>query len=142
MATRLAACCACLVLLTALLTAFGPSAVAADKAEINYLLYCGGCHLHDGRGAPPEVPTLHDVPGRIESMNGGRDYLVRVPGAAQAPMTDADLAVVLNYLLETFSSATLADDFKPYTATEVASYRRNILQDPLKRRAEIIEANR
>ena len=138
MATRLAACCACLVLLTAI----GPSAVAADKAEINYLLYCGGCHLHDGSGAPPEVPTLHDVPGRIESMNGGRDYLGRVPGAAQAPMTGADLAIVLNYLLETFSSATLADDFKPYTATEVASYRRNILQDPLKRRAEIIKANR
>lgn len=75
-------------------------------------------------------------------MSGGRDYLVRVPGAAQAPMTDADLAVVLNYLLERFSSATLAADFKPYTAKEVALYRHNILQDPLKRRAEIIEANR
>ena len=114
----------------------------ADKAEIKYLLYCGGCHLPDGTGAPPEVPTLHDVPGRIESMKGGRDYLVRVPGAAQAPMTDADLAVVLNYLLARFSSATLADDFKPYTAKEVASYRRDILSDPLKRRAEIIDANR
>ena len=75
-------------------------------------------------------------------MKGGRDYLVRVPGAAQAPMTDADLAVVLNYLLARFSSATLADDFKPYTAQEVASYRHDILADPLKRRAEIIDANR
>ncbi len=138
MRTRVAACCCCFVFLAA----FVPSALTADEVEIKYLLYCGGCHLPDGSGAPPEVPTLHDVPGRIESMSGGRDYLVRVPGAAQAPMTDADLADVLNYLLARFSSATLADAFKPYTATEVASYRRDILQDPLKRRAEIIDANR
>jgi mono/diheme cytochrome c family protein len=111
---------------------------AADQPNILYLLYCGGCHLPDGSGVPPQVPTLHDQPGVIEGLPGGRDYLIRVPGAAQAPMTDAELAIVVNYLLETFSADTLAKDFKPYTAAEVAGYRRNILLYPLARRAEIL----
>lgn len=118
------------------------AAPAADPPSITYLLYCGGCHLRDGSGTPPEVPTLHSQPGIIEAMPGGRDYLIRVPGAAHAPMTDMELASVTNYLLETFSSDTLAEDFQPYTAAEVAAYRRNILADPLARRAEILSKAR
>ncbi len=122
--------------------AANPADSQADAPVIKYLLYCGGCHLRDGRGAPPQVPTLHGQLGVIEAMPGGRDYLIRVPGAAQAPMTDADLAIVMNYLLETFNSETLAEGFKPYTASEVAGYRRNILPDPLARRAEILGMTR
>ena len=55
-----------------------------SKAKFNYLLHCRGCHLPDGRGTPPEVPTLISELGKIVQVPGGRDYLVRVPGSAQA----------------------------------------------------------
>ena len=31
---------------------------AADDAQARYLLHCRGCHLANGTGVPPEVPTL------------------------------------------------------------------------------------
>jgi hypothetical protein len=110
----------------------------AEDPKIAYWLHCAGCHRLDGQGAPPEVPTLVDEPGRIESLPGGRDYLVRIPGVAQAGLDNARLAEVLNYMLDTFSARSLDRDFRPYSAAEVSRFRHQVLKDPLKRRAEIL----
>ena len=102
-----------------------------------YMLHCGGCHLADGRGNPPEVPGLRDELGRIVQVPGGRDYLVQVPGASQAPVTDAELTSIINWILTEFNAATLQPGFKPLTIREVGRARGHTLADPLKRRAEI-----
>ena len=39
-------------------------------------------------GVPPDVPSLAGPLGRIVASAEGRDYIARVPGAAQAPLSD------------------------------------------------------
>jgi len=113
------------------------TAMTSADPRGDYLLHCAGCHLADGRGSPPAVPSLAGPLGRIVSSPAGRDYLARVPGAAQAPISDADLAAVLNWVLLEFNRATLPSDFKPLRASEVARSRARVLPDPLKLRREL-----
>ena len=115
----------------------GVSLAAAANERAEYLLHCGGCHLPDGRGNPPEVPSLRSELGEIVAVPGGRSYVVQVPGASQAPVTDQQLAAIINWILTEFSSDTLAPGFKPLTAHEVGLVRSQTLADPLKRREEI-----
>ena len=72
-------------------------------------------------------------------MPGGRDYLARVPGASQAPVSDQELAEILNWVLHRFNKKTLPVDFRPLTGKEVGKSRRNVLTDPLKHRATLWE---
>ncbi len=112
-----------------------PFAYADPK--VDYLLHCSGCHLPDGSGLAPVVPTLHDVIGRLVAEPGGRSYIVRVPGVSQAPINDEKLTEVINWMLTEFSSDTLPENFKPFTAKEVSRARSQLLADPLKFRAEL-----
>jgi len=57
-------------------------------------------------------------------------------GASQAPISDADLTAVINWLLYELNSETLPADFEDYTEAEVSRARQDILADPLKYRAE------
>jgi hypothetical protein len=77
--------------------------------------------------------------GRLLSVKGGRSYLVQVPGAAQAPVSDGELAAVVNYMLETFNAHTLPADFKPLTAAEVTKWRKDWLPDVAAVRQLLIE---
>lgn len=104
--------------------------VAAADPRIDYLLQCAGCHRVDGTGLPPEVPSLVNTPGKLVATPAGREYLVRVPGAAQAPLSDAELAAVVNWVLREFNAATLPEDFAPLSTREVAKARRKVLADP------------
>ena len=110
--------------------------VFAVSPRINYLLYCTGCQAANGAGKPPNVPSLRDELGRMISVPEMRSYLVRIPGASQAPISDADLTDVINWLLREFNSNTLPANFEEYTVGEVSNARRNILADPLRYRAE------
>lgn len=109
---------------------------AGADPRIDYLLHCGGCHLADGSGAPPEVPTLKNELGRLLSIDAGRDYLARVPGASQAPISDEALTQVLNWVLVEFNQETLPQGFKPLSTREVKRSRARVLADPLKFRAK------
>ncbi len=100
----------------------------------NYLLYCSGCHLPSGVGNPPNVPTLHDELGRMMAVEEMRAYLVQVPGSSQTLLTDADLAAVVNWMLQEFNAETLPEGFRPITVGEVSAARQTILADPLKYR--------
>ena len=77
--------------------------------------------------------------GRVVAIPGGRDYLARVPGASQAPVSDQELAEILNWVLHQFNAKTLPGDFTPLTGKEVGTSRRNVLKDPLKHRAALWE---
>ena len=118
-----------------------PASELNDPVRANYLFSCRGCHLADGRGVPPEVPTLRDTLGRLISSQEGREYLVRVPGVAQSRLDDAELAAVLNYVLLEFNKATLPEDFRPYTKREVSKVRKQLLADPEAYRRTLSEAS-
>lgn len=107
-------------------------ASADPRAE--YLLHCGGCHLEEGQGMPPEVPDLRIDVARFAAYPEGRAYLVGVPGVAHSPLTDAGLTGVLNWLLATFYPEQAIE---PFSVAEVELLRGNPLQDPLRRRAEL-----
>ena len=109
----------------------------AASPRSDFLLHCAGCHLPEGTGMPPEVPTLVGSLGVIAASDEGRDYLARVPGASQAPISDARLASVLNWVLMELNNETLPESFKPLTAREVGNSRTRVLSDPLKMRQEL-----
>ena len=121
-----------MVLVIALAVLLLPGVVdAADDAQARYLLHCRGCHLANGTGVPPDVPTLVDEIGRLVATPVGREYVVRVPGVSQSALDDEGLASVLNWILETFNADTLPADFRPYSTGEIAEARKKILADPL-----------
>ena len=112
------------------------SAAAADP-RIDYLLHCGGCHLADGAGDPPLVPDLREALDQFITTDAGRAYLSQVPGAAQAPISDARLASVMNWMMASYYPQLT---FKPFSAQEVKRHRSTTLLDPLARRAQLLEA--
>ena len=73
-------------------------------------------------------------------VDGGRAYLVQVPGTAYSPLDDRAVAELLNWMLERFSDRTLPANFAPYTAQEVDGYRRHKLADPAARRKSLLAA--
>jgi hypothetical protein len=123
--------------LSAVLVFWLVASVSWADPRADYLLHCGGCHLPNGVGAPPEVPTLINTLGPIVSSPEGRDYIVRVPGASQTPLNDARLAEVMNWVLSTFNADTLGTSFKALTGPEVGRSRRQVLADPKKLRRSL-----
>lgn len=95
-----------------------------QAARADYILQCAGCHRVDGRGSTPHgIPDFRNSVGAFTRLPAGREYLIRVPGAAYSQLNDAELANVLNWLLHTFSPAQLPAGFRPYTESEVAAAR-------------------
>jgi hypothetical protein len=106
---------------------------------VNYLIHCAGCHLADASGSPPRVPDVRGELGRLLAVTGGREYLIQVPGAATAPVSDRELAAIVNYMLASFSSGTIPAGFEPFTETEVGRLRRSWLSNPEPVRAKLLE---
>ena len=106
------------------------------------MLHCQGCHLADGAGVPGIVPAMQNSVDRLLSTPAGRDFLVQVPGVAQAPLDDADLAELMNWLLLTMSTGQLPDNFQPYTENEVRQLRAKPLVDVSRVRAALMATPR
>ena len=106
----------------------------------NYQLHCSGCHRPDGSGLPGEVPDLRGQVARFLAAPGGRAFLVQVPGAANAPLSDADLATLLGWLLVRFDPAHVPADFAPWTADELAALRARPLSQVRETRAALVAA--
>ena len=111
---------------------------AMADPRIDYLLHCAGCHLENGRGSPPDVPDMRGTLGFLASSVEGRSYLVRVPGASFAPISDAALAEVINYMLSTFELEHEGAEL--YTEEEVAASRRISLYNPQVLRDTLLES--
>ncbi len=91
---------------------------------INSALQCMGCHTPDGSGTPGRVPAIRDTLLPLARLPEGRRYLVQVPGSAQSTLDNAELAAVLNWMIETFTGR---GDFTRFTAAEVTRYRSQTL---------------
>ncbi|MDC0068974.1 cytochrome C [Gammaproteobacteria bacterium] len=117
-----------------------PSKTDAGEARVNYMLYCQGCHLSDGAGsARAEVPDMKDHVGNFLKVPGGREYLVRVPGSANAPIGDEQLANLLNWILLTIAGESTPNGFTPYSGEEVGQMRAKSLTNIVTLRSNLIE---
>lgn len=109
-----------------------------DEAEFNYFVFCRGCHGPEGAGADDRVPNLQGEMGKFLHVGGGREFLVQVPGSANAPVGDEELAGLLNWMLGQFSPAELPDRFRPYSAEEVGRLRQEPLMEVDQYRAKLV----
>ncbi|SAK76649.1 cytochrome c, class I [Caballeronia arationis] len=130
------------VLLTVMvLHAVAAQAEAYDavQARQGWVLNCMGCHTADGSGIPGKVPALRESLGHFVGMPEGREFVMRVPGASNSALSDAELANVLNWVLATMNASTRPAGFKAYTAEEIAAHRRPALTDVAKTRLGIVK---
>ena len=104
------------------------AAPAAETPEHLYMLNCWGCHRPHGEGIPGTAPPLRGAADFLR-VPGGRDYLIEVPGVAQSALDDAQVAAVMNWIIESFSADRIAAGFAPYTREEVAKSRATRLMD-------------
>jgi mono/diheme cytochrome c family protein len=110
----------------------------ASPAE-DYMLYCMGCHGAQARGVPGKVPPLASSLALFMRSAEGRNYLLRVPGAANSVLSDAQLAAVLNWLADSYGAPGEPRP-APFTVAEVTQVRHTPLADVQARRREVISA--
>jgi hypothetical protein len=101
------------------------SGASAYEPAMNYTLQCMGCHTPDGAGVQDRVPSIRTTLLPFARMAEGRKFLVQVPGAAQSTLSNAELAVLLNWMIENLSAER--GEFQRFTEAEVASYRPDAL---------------
>lgn len=126
-----------LFLLAASILATPPSADAQSVSNL-YLLNCWGCHGSRGAGIKGTAPPLIDL-GDFLKAKGGRAYIIEVPGVSLSALNDAQIATVMNWVLENMSKDHLPRDFSPYTAAEVHRYRVIRLTELSKTRRALLE---
>ena len=114
------------------------TAVADASPQQDYILYCMGCHGPQAEGVPGKVPPLAHALGRYMRSPAGRNYVLRVPGAANSVLSDAQLAGVLNWLAQTFDAQELSSDVPLFSAAEVTSLRHSPLPSVLATRREVV----
>lgn len=95
----------------------------AQRAWQNWTLNCQGCHRLDGTGSATTSPSLAGTVAKFLWVPGGREYLGRVPGVATSPLSNADLAELMNWMLWRFDKQNLPAAFEPYTAAEIGQLR-------------------
>lgn len=115
--------------------------VAGSQAHASppqdYMLYCMGCHGPEARGVPGKIPPLAGALPLYMRIPAGRDYVLRVPGAANSVLSDAQLAAVLNWLAAR-DAVPGAEPVKPFTTEEVAHVRHTPLANVLATRGEVV----
>lgn len=110
------------------------------RARTNYMLNCQGCHGPNGAGSRDgAVPRMQNYVGNFLKVPGGREFVVQVPGSANAALSDERLAELLNWMLATLSAEQLPADFVPFEAAEVKRLRRVPETDVVGVRAALVE---
>jgi hypothetical protein len=107
---------------------------------VNYQLHCMGCHLADGSGQPGRVPSLRRSLVLFSELPQGRDFVVRVPGVAQSPLSSEDTAALLNWMARNLSDLKVPRGFQDYSASEVQSLRNRPLVRVGALRARLLRA--
>jgi mono/diheme cytochrome c family protein len=120
--------------------AVGPAALAHGyEPRVNFQLQCMGCHHADGAGEEGRVPSVRWTLVPFSAFTEGRDFVMRVPGVAQAPLTDAEVAALLNWMARNLSDVPLPAGFVDYTAAEVGSVRHRPLPAVRELRGRLLE---
>jgi mono/diheme cytochrome c family protein len=105
----------------------------------DYMLYCMGCHGTEAQGVPGKIPALAGTLSLFMRTAEGRNYVLRVPGAANSALPDAQLAAVLNWIAASYGAPGEPPP-TPFTVAEVTSVRRTPLADVQAMRRDVIRA--
>jgi hypothetical protein len=114
-------------------------AAMAQDVETNYRLYCMGCHVDDGSGLEGKVPSMRGTLVPLSTRPEGRRFLVQVPGVAQSPLTNAEVAALLNWMILNLSDKPAAAGVAAFTESEVARYRAERLLNVRATRAKLLD---
>lgn len=116
-------------------------ALAAEREpHVNYILRCAGCHGVEAAGAPAAgIPPFPGLVGAFAGDEDGRTYLFHVPGVVGSSLTDAEIAAVMNYVMERWAADSLPAAFVPFTAEEVAARRAIPVASVVDFRREIVK---
>jgi len=123
----------------AALAMFGIARMASASPAQDYMLYCMGCHGANAQGIAGKIPALAGALPRYMRTSEGRDYVLRVPGAANSVLSDAQLAAVLNWLAETYAVAGEPRP-APFSVDEVTRARHTPLVNVLETRRAVLRA--
>lgn len=114
-------------------------ALADDaRARADYMIHCQGCHVPDGRGFPDKVPDMRATLPLLLSVEGGRAFLVQVPGSAMSTLPNDRLAGTLNWIVRNFTDEETVASFDEYTEQEVEQMRAVRLDDVFTTRDALI----
>lgn len=131
-------------LLLAAMAAPGHAGNTATSARANYMLHCSGCHGMQGLGTVEGgIPAFPDSVGHIVGTEIGRTYVMHVPGVVANNMSDAQIAEVMNYIMDEWSEG--GTHFTEAEVTrrraepigDVVAYRRKVVADLRKSGIEI-----
>lgn len=107
------------------------------SARANYVLLCSGCHNVSGLGSEEGgIPAFPGSVGKIAAFDRGRTYMMHVPGVVSNSMSNAEIAAVMNYILDTWAPEAGA---APFTAEEVTARRKLPIPDIVVERREVTE---
>gem|GEM_PF-466551 len=132
-AVRLGAAFAAIALWSA-----GTNSASAYQPLVNFQLQCMGCHLADGSGESGRVPSIRRSLVLFSQLPEGRQYVIRVPGVAQSPLSDEETAALLNWMAKNLSDLALPPDFVDYSAAEIRRWRSQPLAQVSATRARLM----
>lgn len=107
---------------------------------VNFQLHCMGCHLADGSGESGRVPSIRRSLVLFSATPEGRQYVIRVPGVAQSPLSDDETATLLNWMARNLSDLAPPPDFVDYSAPEIRRWRTQPLAQVSSVRARLMSA--
>ncbi len=111
--------------------------INSERAKVNYQLRCQGCHTPNAMGNR-SVPQMKNVLGVFMNSAEGREYLIRVPGVANAFLTDAELSELMNWVLLEFAGNSLPESWQAFNEDEISQLRARPFFDPLSARATVL----
>jgi len=127
-------------LLVVLVSPFTSAEINRQRALDNYIMLCQGCHLPDASGVPDKVPSIKDFAGHFLRVEGGREFLIQVPGSANSALDDVELTELLNWMLLEFSAQELPENYQPLTVAEVGVLRKDPLTEVVHSRQKLVDA--
>lgn len=115
-----------------------PTVSPVTSVRSVYVLHCAGCHGMDGQGTySARVPDLRRM-GHFMGLPGGRDFLIRVPGVMGSGLDDAQVAAVMNWLLDGMARDSRPAGQTPYDTDEVRRARLTPLGDVMAERRHLV----
>ncbi len=108
------------------------------QAREDYIMNCQGCHSPTGEGNG-DVPAMKEYIGHFFKVEGGREFLVQVPGTANAALNDERLATMLNWMIAEFGGSSLPESLQPFGAEEVGALRVNALTEVDNLRSKLVD---
>jgi cytochrome c553 len=115
-----------------------PPAGEAAEPNYNYALRCTGCHTAEG--ISPElgrIPPLKGIVGHFVRTDAARLYFVNVPGIVNAALGEAEMAALLNWVVETYGEASTPAEWKRFDAAEIKALRAKAPADVIAYRRQV-----